>query len=202
MLIQHQQESPIWGMVEKNVLFSANSSTVIQRSCEKNTAVEQLNSVTAPLWNSMSVRPRGQTALSGSTALLQSALLSPTLLCLLFSTLVQQDFFGVSSLVFLAPSGEMQSLIFGVKVKNCAPRAIGKLTYVDKSPCPWSLMGLSYAMKNANPCSMIGSKGTVLIRMELLWWVSECFDVYSCTFSIECGSSSSIGSISIPVSPL
>lgn len=41
--IQRQQESWIWGAVKKEILFSANSSSVIQM------AMEELNSIMAQL---------------------------------------------------------------------------------------------------------------------------------------------------------
>ena len=40
--IQHQQEFPICGTMNKDILFSANSSTVIQHSYKNSTAMEQL----------------------------------------------------------------------------------------------------------------------------------------------------------------
>ena len=42
--IECQQEPPIWGVVKKENLFTANSSTARQHSCEKSMAVQQLRS--------------------------------------------------------------------------------------------------------------------------------------------------------------
>lgn len=52
---QHQQESPIWGVVKKEILFSAKSSIVMQHVCEDRMTVEQLSSATAKLLNSVAV---------------------------------------------------------------------------------------------------------------------------------------------------
>ena len=44
-----KQGSPVWGVIRKETLFSANSSAAIQHSCENNMAAKQLNNVTAQL---------------------------------------------------------------------------------------------------------------------------------------------------------
>lgn len=44
------------GVVKKETLFNANSSTVVQHSCENSMAVAQLNSVKAQLRNSTAMK--------------------------------------------------------------------------------------------------------------------------------------------------
>lgn len=84
MLIQHKPESPIWGVVKKEMLFSANSSTMTQHVCEK------------AVWWSW-----GQAPLQVDSS------------ALFLAGLLQQDIFSVSSLVFQlqAGKGNLQSLV-------------------------------------------------------------------------------------------
>ena len=103
-------------------LFSANSSIVIQHSCENSVAVR---------------RPWGQapcqldhSVLPCYSAPLCSSLLCPMLVC----SALLKHLWCFSSRVS-APEREIQSLVFDGKLKY-TPRATEELTYIDKSPCP------------------------------------------------------------------
>lgn len=101
VLIHCQQESPIWGVVKKETLFSVNSSVMIQYGC--GTAQECYSSIMhrhAVRW------PSGQGPLARERCLLCS----------------WQDLCGVS-----APVREMPSSVFRGK-DNLAPPASGELT--------------------------------------------------------------------------
>lgn len=90
---------------------------------------KKLNCDTLRLWNNG--RPWGKAALGqGSSPAKQLCL------CLLFSALVHRVIFGVSS---STAAKERQSM----KRESALSEPERELTYIDRSPCPWSLIGLS-----------------------------------------------------------
>lgn len=115
-------------VVKKEILFSANSSIVIQHCCENSTTVEKLGNVTAQLQSSIAVEQH-------CCPLDSSALVwfSPPCSAPLCSILLWWDLFNVS-----APARET---VFGGK-RKCILWAGGWLTCIEVS-VPWSLIGSS-----------------------------------------------------------
>ena len=143
MLCQLMGLSTVWanrhicGVVKEDTLFSA---IVILNGCEKQPSYR-----TDQLWYSKALRqPWGQVALGpgpSPTGLLCSAQWSALslLFCSILASLLWPALarhFGVS-----VRAGK-SSLRSGWK-GECASRARGELTYVDRNPCPWYLTGLS-----------------------------------------------------------
>lgn len=100
---------------------------------------------------------------------------------------------GESSSVFQARlllcfsfSSSQGNTIFSLWWANWAR---GGLTYIDRSPCPWFLIGLSSCRLTPNPHSLIGVKGTVLIGQNgvalIGWW--RYWWKYSCAAPIGQG---------------
>lgn len=167
MPIQCQEISPFWGVERKETLFSAqlnyeiaqlwNSMTVKQL----NKIVLQFNYQTAKLWNSTNVRwPSGKVVLRWvplMTRYLCPALVRSALLCLLCSRLVGWDVFGVSGL-----AGKTHASIFG-KRESTLSELTGVLTYIERIPLPWLLIGSFSCKWGLQIFSFTSPKSTVLI---------------------------------------
>ena len=140
MPIQHQQEPPVWGVVKKKSLFSA----------------KQLNCDTAELWGSPGVRP------SHIRQLLLTGLVCPAVVWspLIFSALLpaQPLWPGLVCSALVRHLGGMQSSLERGKY---ALRAKGALAYIDRSPYPWSLIGLSSCLHLSSSFS----------RLLLVFWI-------------------------------
>ena len=80
------------------------------------------------------------------------------------------DIFGVS-----AQPGKrcLQSLV--ERKNSCAPRARGELIYINRSPCPWSLINLSSCKwgLQIHILRLVQKALSWLVRMELLWSVKK-----------------------------
>lgn len=90
------------------------------------------------------------------------------LLCSTPATLFQWHVFSV-----WGPAGETQSSVFRGKGK-CTTRGKEELSYRERSPCPWSLIGPSLCKCRLQILSLIASKSTILIAWNgaslIGWW--------------------------------
>ena len=173
------------------------SIAVFSAMAENSTAVEQLSSVTAQLqsstamkqhgsrpWSEVAPGPGPSPARELCSAPLLLALLCSALLCLLVCALVPWDVFAVSAL-----AGETQPPVFSVKEK-CPLQARGELTYADRSPCPWFLIGMSSCEWGLQIfTTWLIQKNTVLFGQngaaQISWW--KCLWGYRCAALIGWG---------------
>lgn len=151
--IQRQKEWPN-GRAVKEILLNANSSIVIQHNCETSRAVEQLNSIIGQLWNSTAEEQHGC-----EKALFQVD--SSALLYLLWSS--------ETSLMFQpwCFSSSQKNKVSTIWWKGSVLWATGELTYIERNPHLWSLIG--------PPSCKWGLQKVLswLVRMEVFWLVSE-----------------------------